>query len=57
MITDPPQVHGFELRALEESDAPGLLDLFSDPEVCAVMDIEPLWIGPNWARWYGTLVL
>ena len=42
MITDPPQVHGFELRALEESDAPGLLDLFSDPEVCAFMDIEPL---------------
>lgn len=42
MITDPPRVEGFELRALSEADAAGLLDLFSDPEVCAFMDIEPL---------------
>lgn len=42
MIADPPRVDGFELRALSEVDAPGLLDLFSDPEVCAFMDIEPL---------------
>jgi ribosomal-protein-alanine N-acetyltransferase len=42
MSTDQPRVHGFELRALDESDAPGLLALFSDPEVCAFMDIEPL---------------
>lgn len=42
MITDPPRVDGFELRALSEADAPGLLDLFSDPEVCAYMDIDPL---------------
>ena len=42
MITDPPQVDGFELRALSEADAEGLLELFSDPEVCAFMDIEPL---------------
>ena len=42
MITDPPRVDGFELQALSEADAPGLLDLFSDPEVCAYMDIDPL---------------
>jgi len=42
MITDPPRVEGFELRALSEADAPDLLALFSDPEVCAFMDIEPL---------------
>jgi ribosomal-protein-alanine N-acetyltransferase len=42
MITDPPEVDGFELRALSDADAGGLLDLFSDPEVCAFMDIEPL---------------
>jgi ribosomal-protein-alanine N-acetyltransferase len=42
MITDPPRVDGFELRALSEADAEGLLELFSDPEVCAFMDIEPL---------------
>jgi ribosomal-protein-alanine N-acetyltransferase len=42
MIADPPRVEGFELRALSEADAPDLLRLFSDPEVCAFMDIEPL---------------
>ena len=42
MITDPPRVEDFELRALSEADAPDLLALFSDPEVCAFMDIEPL---------------
>ena len=42
MIADPPRVEGFELRALSEADAPDLLQLFSDPEVCAFMDIEPL---------------
>lgn len=42
MIADPPRVDGFELRALCEADGPGLLDLFSDPEVCAFMDIDPL---------------
>ena len=42
MITDPPRVDGFTLRALSEADAPDLAELFSDPEVCAFMDIEPL---------------
>lgn len=42
MITDPPRVEGFDLRALSEDDAQGLVDLFSDPEVCAYLDIDPL---------------
>lgn len=42
MITDPPRVDGFELRALSEADVDGLMDLFSDPEVCTFLDIEPL---------------
>ena len=42
MITDPPRVEGFELRALSEADAADLVALFSDPEVCAFLDIDPL---------------
>jgi ribosomal-protein-alanine N-acetyltransferase len=42
MITDPPRVDGFELRALSEADVDSLMDHLSDPEVCAFLDIEPL---------------